>query len=167
MNIVLIGYRGTGKSTIARKLAALLHKKLVSTDEMIVKKAGPIPRIVKKYGWKKFRDIEEKVISDVSKKDNLLIDCGGGVVERPINMRRLKKNGKVILLTANISTIVKRIHKGKNRPSLTGGKSFTDEVRIMLARRKEKYKKAADFSVNTSHLSISEVVRNIWGHFHE
>src|SRR3989344_3134028 len=102
MYIVLIGYRGTGKSTIGSKLATLLHKKLVSTDELIVKKAGPIPHIVKKYGWKKFRDIEEKVISEVSKKDNILIDCGGGVVERPIKMTRCKKNGKVILLTANI-----------------------------------------------------------------
>ena len=91
MNIVLLGYRGTGKSTIARLLAKELDRKLVSIDELIVKSAGmPVPRIVSEWGWPRFREIESQMVREVAaKEDRMVIDCGGGVVLDEDNIRLL------------------------------------------------------------------------------
>ena len=91
MNIVLLGYRGTGKSTIARLLAKQLDRKLVSIDELIVKSAGmPVPRIVSEWGWPRFREIESQMVREVAaKEDRMVIDCGGGVVLDEDNIRLL------------------------------------------------------------------------------
>ena len=77
-----------------------------------------IPNFVSKHGWKKFRDIEEDVVKETAKLNNLVIDCGGGVVERVVNVKSLKRNSKIVLLTATTGMIIKRIMILKN-----GGKN--------------------------------------------
>ena len=162
MNLVLIGYRGTGKSSVAEILAKRFAAKKVSTDELIVQKAGmSIPEIVEKHGWEHFREVESEVIREVCKEDDLIIDAGGGVVLREENIKNLKMNSKVILLTADVDVIAERIKDDKNRPSLTGDKSFVEEIGAVLAERKSLYEKAADFSVDTSKLSVVQVARRI------
>jgi shikimate kinase len=84
MNLVLIGYRGTGKSLIGRILENRLRMPCISMDEEINKRAGmSIPEIVEKYGWNRFRDIESEVALGLSARDNVIVDTGGGVIERP------------------------------------------------------------------------------------
>jgi shikimate kinase len=79
MNIVLIGYRGTGKSTVARLLASRLERELVSTDAEIVKRAQrTIPEIVAQDGWEHFRDLESEICREIAGRDQLIIDTGGG-----------------------------------------------------------------------------------------
>ena len=158
MNVVLIGYRGTGKTSVARVLAGKLGVSLVSTDELIALEEGMgISEIVEKKGWEFFREIEREVISKIS-KDNCVIDCGGGVVENPENITRLKKNSKIILLTADPEVIVKRIEN--DRPALTN-KPLKGEVHEMLKRRMPLYQNAADFEVDTTNLSIVDVAGRI------
>ena len=83
MNIVLIGYRGTGKSVVATILSKALQMKHIGMDAEIVKQAGmSIPEIVDKFGWAKFRDMETEVAVRVSQLDNIIVDSGGGVIER-------------------------------------------------------------------------------------
>ncbi len=162
MNLVLIGYRGTGKSSVAKLIAEKMHAKLISTDELIVKKAGmSIPEIVKSKGWEHFRDVESEVVKEVSKLDDCIVDAGGGVVLRDDNVKNLKKNSKIVLLTADVKTIANRIKDDSGRPSLTGKKSFVEEIEDVLKKRMPKYEKAADFSVDTSKLSVSEVAEKI------
>ena len=162
MNIVLVGYRGTGKSSVARMLSKKLIMPVFNMDDEITKKAGmSIPEIVEKFGWNKFRDLESKIAEQVSKLDNYVIDTGGGVILRDKNVENLRKNGKIFWLTADIPTIVKRIKHGTHRPSLTDGKSFVDEIEEVLIQRKEKYKKAADYIIDTSKLSPSDVAKKI------
>lgn len=161
MNIVLIGYRGTGKTTIGKLLAKQLHFGFISTDDEIIRKAKiRIPEIVEKFGWNKFRDIEEEVIYEVSKLNNYVIDTGGGVILRNKNVENLKKNGKLILLTADVKTIVERIKFGTERPSLTH-LSFIEEVEEVLKQRNEKYLNAKDFMLNTTNCTIEEIVEKI------
>jgi len=162
MNIVLIGYRGTGKTAVGKKLAGRLHRKLVRTDNLIVEKAGiSIPKIVENYGWDTFRDIESEVAEEVGKMDNCIIDTGGGIILRKINVKNLKGKGMLILLKADVKTIVNRIKDSRERPSLTGSKSFTEEVEEVLKERSKRYEGAADYAIDTSRLTVDEVADTI------
>jgi len=159
-NIVLMGYRGSGKTHTARCLAKKLNRKMLGTDKEIEKKVGKINDFVKKNGWKKFRDVESKVIENI-KGDNLIIDCGGGFVERGKNIRNLKRNSIIIWLKTSPEQIRKRIKGGKERPSLTGTKSFLDEIEEVLQKRIPLYKKAADYEVDTNNKSVEQVGNKI------
>ncbi|MCK4952244.1 shikimate kinase [Candidatus Bathyarchaeota archaeon] len=162
MNIVLIGYRGTGKTSVGKKLAEKLDRRFTGTDELIIQKAGmSIPKIVDNYGWDVFRNIESEVVKEVSKKDNWIIDTGGGVVLRRINVKNLKKKGMLILLKADIKTIINRIKHDKERPSLSGRKSFIEEVEEVLKQRSKKYEEAADYTIDTTILTIDQVTYRI------
>ncbi len=166
MNLVLIGYRGTGKSSVGRILARRLGRELVSTDAEVVKRARqPIPDIVKQFGWDHFRDLESAVCCDLAGRDQLIIDTGGGAILRPDNVIVLRKNGIVFWLTAEVETITKRIGGDTQRPSLTGTKSFTDEIREVLAERTPKYQAAADHVVSTEGLSTADVAERIFQQF--
>jgi shikimate kinase len=162
MNMVLIGYRGTGKSTAGRLLARRLRRNLVSTDAEVVKRAQlSIPEIVQQFGWDRFRDLESDVCRDFAGRDNLIIDTGGGAILRPENVEAFRKNSIVFWLTADVDTITKRIGGDTQRPSLTGAKSFTEEVREVLGERIPKYQAAADHVISTEGRSASEVVEHI------
>jgi shikimate kinase len=165
MNIVLIGYRGTGKSAVSRVLAKRLRRELVSTDAEIVKRAGQaIPKIVEQHGWEHFRELESAVCRDLAEKDNLIIDTGGGAILRPQNVEVLKKNGRFWWLTAGVNTIVRRIGHDTQRPSLTGTRSFLDEISEVLAERLPKYQAAADWTISTEGLTVHEVAERILLH---
>jgi len=156
VNIALIGFRGTGKTAIAKLLAKKLDKKLVSTDDEIVKKTKmSIAKFVQKYGWDRFRDIEIDVIEKISDFDECVFDAGGGIVMRNENIINLKRSALIILLTADIKTIKNRIKGGKERPALTKS-SYLDEIKNILRERESRYKKAADYTIDTSRLSPEE-----------
>jgi shikimate kinase len=150
LNLVLVGYRGTGKSAIARRLAVLLARRAVSLDEEIVRAAGmPITAIVAAHGWSHFRDLEEAACREYGSQDGLIIDCGGGVVEREANLASLRARGRVYWLRATPGTIVGRISGDKSRPSLTGIRSFTEEVEEVVFRRTPLYERVAHDVVDT------------------
>ncbi len=159
-NIVLIGYRGSGKTVVAKELGKKLNRNIVNTDNEITKKIGPIKDYVKKNGWESFREIESKVIKNIN-ENNLIIDCGGGVIEKEKNIENLRKNSIIIWLKTDVATIKDRIKKDKNRPSLTGTKSAVDEVKQVLTRRLPLYKKAADYVIDTNNKSVEEICNEI------
>jgi len=162
MNIVLIGYRGTGKSAVARVLAERTGREVVSTDARIVEVAGrSIPEIVDKHGWDYFRNIESRVVDEVAARDAIIIDAGGGVVIRDRNTEALRKNGKLFWLVANVDTIAKRIGADDQRPSLTGEKSFIEEIEEVLIQRLPLYRAAAHYSIETDTKTIESVAQNI------
>lgn len=162
MNVVLIGYRGTGKSTVGKIVAARLGRIPVSTDAEIVKRAGQnIPDIVAKHGWDYFRDLESQVCKEVAVQDGLVIDTGGGAILRPENVEALKNSGKLFWLTASVETITKRIGRDTQRPSLTGTKSFVDEIQEILRERTPKYESAADHVITTDGRSIVQIADEI------
>ena len=162
MNIVLVGYRGTGKSTVGRLLAARLGRDLVSTDAEIVKRAQrTIPEIVAQEGWEYFRDLESSICGELAGRDQLVIDTGGGAILRAQNVEALKKNSTVVWLTASVETIAKRIGGDNQRPSLTGTKSFVDEIQDVLRERTPKYQAAADHSIATDDQSINQLVETL------
>jgi shikimate kinase len=162
MNIVLIGYRGTGKTHVTRILSQVLSCPAVSLDQEIVRSAGlSIPDIVEKFGWDHFRDLESQAVRETSVRDNLIIDCGGGVILREENTHTLRENGFIVLLLANKNTIIKRISGGSDRPSLTGGKSFIAEVEEVLNQRMPLYLAAADLQIDTTEIPPDAVAQRI------
>lgn len=162
MNIVLIGYRGTGKSHVGRLLSEKLSFPYVSIDKAIVLRAGKsIPEIVKQFGWPGFRDRESLEVKEISVWDSIVIDTGGGVVERPENIEYLRENGFLIWLKASVPTIVSRIEDGSDRPALTDGKSFTEEVAEVLERRIPLYRSAAMHEIDTDGLAPEEIAEQI------
>jgi shikimate kinase len=162
MNIVLIGYRGAGKTVVGKMLAAKMGMQYVGMDAEIVKTAGmPISQIVEAYGWKAFRQMEAKKAHELSGRDNIIIDTGGGIVERSGNIAALQKNGLIFWLKASVNTIVSRIHEDTDRPALTNGKTFIEEIEDVLAQRISKYNRAAQYEIDTDSLTPEKVAESI------
>ncbi len=162
MNLVLIGYRGTGKSTVARLLSRRLSREVVSLDQEIVRDAGrSIPEIVAEHGWPHFRDIEADITRRVAARDDLIIDAGGGVILRPANVEHLRHHGRLFWLRASVPVIVARIQGGTERPALVAGKSFTEEVEEVLRERTPLYEAAAHHAVDTDNRSPADVAAEV------
>lgn len=166
MNLILIGYRGTGKSTVARILASRLGWETVSTDALIIERAQlPIPEIVEKFGWDYFRDLETTVCQELKEKDQLIIDTGGGAILRDVNVQALKPSGMVFWLTASIEMISHRIGGDSQRPALTSGQTFIEEIAEVLKERTPKYQAAADFMVETDPRTAAQVADQVLSQF--
>tara|TARA_B100000686_G_C16761862_1_gene959200 strand:+ start:1295 stop:1816 length:522 start_codon:yes stop_codon:yes gene_type:complete len=163
MNIVLLGYRGTGKSTIARIVSKRLHRRLFSIDTIIAKTANSsIHEIVKKHGWPGFRQMETEHLKSLAKRyNNAVIDCGGGAVLNPENIHLLKQQGRVVCLTADMEEILKRIKKDPNRPPLKEGISFEEEQKLVMLEREPLYRAAADMIYDTTQTSADETASKI------
>jgi shikimate kinase len=158
VNIVLIGYRGTGKSTVARLLGQRLGRPVVSTDAEVMARANlSIPEIVEQSGWDHFRRLESAVCQSLTNQDKLVIDTGGGVILRDETVAALKANGVTVWLTAEVSTIVSRIGADTQRPSLSGTKTFVEEIEEILKTREPKYKAAADYVIPTDQSSPDQI----------
>jgi shikimate kinase len=162
MNIVLIGYRGTGKSVVGELLAHKLNRQTISMDAEIVNKAGmSIPEFVEQNGLAKFRDLETEVAREMAERDNIIVDCGGGVIERPENIPALRTNGVIFWLQASVDVIVDRIVDSTERPALVEGKTFTEEVAEVLDRRTPMYSDAAQHIIDTDSMTPEQVVDSI------
>jgi shikimate kinase len=165
MNIVLIGYRCTGKTSVGKAISERFGKAVVDTDDYIEKKAGrPISNMVEKEGWHFFRDREREAIREITASDDLVIAAGGGAVLDEENVTNLKRNAVLILLEATNETILQRMGADdkteQQRPSLTG-KSPLEEIEEVLEIRRPYYQRAMDFSVDTTSKTVEEVVDEI------
>jgi len=165
MNIVLIGFRGTGKSTVGRLLAKRLERDFIDSDKHIEGSTGKtIKSIFEDDGEEGFRKIEADVIAGLSEEDNKIISVGGGAVLNEENIRNLKGNGFLVLLEATPEIIHSRIVQDEKttqqRPSLTDKKPL-DEIKHLIAEREPAYKSAADFTINTSYVSCEDIVNEI------
>lgn len=160
-SIVLIGFMGTGKSTIAKVLSKRLNLKLIDTDKCIEENTEmTIPEIFERYGEKGFRDIEADIIKDLKDKKEKIISCGGGVCLRDENIKNLKENHKVILLEAGAEVILNRIKDDSNRPILKGKTDIYSIEKIMNIR-KPSYRNCADIIIDTDEKCVERVVDEI------
>ena len=165
MNIFLIGYRCTGKTSVGRSLAKSLGRPFLDADYELVKEQDlNISEIVRKKGWDVFREIESDIIKRVCALDDHVVATGGGAVLNDMNVKHMKRSGKLAWLKATPETIKKRILQDKNtkdfRPPLTS-KGSVEEIRETLLNRNPFYKKAMDFDVDTDDIGIDEVCHAI------
>jgi shikimate kinase len=165
MNLILIGYRGSGKSAVGRRLADRLKMKFVDTDDLIEQRQGvPISDIVKFHGWGHFRKLEARIIKEISNGDHLIIAPGGGAVLDADNVSVLRKNGVIIWLKADKQILLKRMNQdpGTNtrRPTLTG-KGTSEELKEVMSLREPIYERVSEIQIDTSTLDVEAVAENI------
>jgi len=170
LNIIFIGFRGTGKTTIGKILAQQLGKEFIDADEYLEQKQGrTIKDIFAEGGEPLFRDIEVQTIAELSRLDNRVIATGGGVILREENIRNLKKNGIIILLDADVDTLHKRIYEDaqtrQKRPNLTNLNAY-EEIEYLLAYRRPIYDRIADFVINTISMSKHDAANKIIAFIH-
>ena len=165
MNIVLIGYRCSGKTEVGKILAKKLGMEFIDTDILIEEDTGcSIESIISEKGWDHFRKIERRMIEEVSERDNLAIATGGGVVMDRNNVQNLNRNGFIVWLKGDAEVLKDRMEKeqrtGKIRPSLTGVDPL-EEIHRVLNVRTPLYQQTGNLMVDTSHLSVEEVADTI------
>jgi shikimate kinase len=161
MNVILMGFRCTGKSTVGRRLAEMLGVPFTDTDELIERRTGrSISRIVAEQGWPAFRAEERAVIREFAGADHGVIALGGGAVCDAENVDVLKTKGVFVLLAARPEAIVARMARdeahGAQRPSLTGAQSVA-EVQTVMAEREPVYRRLADLVVDTTEIEADRV----------
>ena len=143
-NIVLIGFMGAGKSTISDFLRTVFAMEVVEMDQIIAEREG----MFETYGEEYFRNLETELLIEMQSKSNVVISCGGGVPMRERNVVEMKKNGRVVLLTAKPETILNRVKDNHDRPLLEGNKNVSF-IGDLMEKRREKYQAAADIVIET------------------
>ncbi len=172
MNIVLTGMRGVGKSNISRRLCLLTKWPVLSTDLLIEYENGgkSIQEIMSENGgdWQAFREMELQVVQNISKFDNVIVDCGGGVIvdvaddgsevysERKMDL--LKANGRVVFLKADIERLAAKVKGDQRRPTLDETRSAQE---VML-RRLPYYQRAADITLDVEGMGRRKAARKLY-----
>lgn len=159
-NIYLIGFMGTGKTTVAKALAQKLNMDLMEMDDAIEAREGmDIPRIFQQRGEAWFRKVETDVLQEAAVRGNTVVSCGGGVPLKPENVAVMQKSGTVIMLSASPGEVYERV-KESDRPLLKGNMN-TDYIAGLMEKREGCYKAAADKEVETGRREISEIIQEI------
>lgn len=162
-NIYLIGFMGTGKSTVAQELAETVGAKCVEMDALIEEQQQrTITEIFEKYGETYFRDLETALLESFTGEENQIISCGGGSVLREENAALMKESGCIILLTATPETIYMRVKNDTNRPVLNGNMNV-EYIRELMEMRRERYETVADIQIDTDGKSTREICAEILG----
>ena len=160
-NIFLIGYMGTGKSTVAAYMSKEYGMEVLEMDEMIATRENmSISDIFVKYGEEYFRDIETKLLVEIQSQENKVVSCGGGVVLREQNVEEMRKGGRIVLLSAEPETILERVKDDNGRPLLQGNKTV-EFISEMMGKRREKYEGAADIIVQTDSKQVADICNEI------
>ena len=163
MNIVLIGFMGTGKSTVGRLLASQLAYEFLDTDLLIEREQGAkIPQIFATHGEQYFRKIEQRLAVELGKTDHKVIATGGGMVLNPQNIVNLRQNGFVIALVATPEVIYERVKQENHRPLLSGANSCAKIAALLLERA--PYYENSDLMINTLTKTAPELVADIIGY---
>ena len=161
-NIFLIGYMGTGKSTVAAFISKEYGLDVMEMDEMLVQKEKmSISDIFRTHGEEYFREVETNLLKEICMLKNQVVSCGGGVVLRSQNIEEMKRCGTIVLLSASPETILERVKEDGSRPLLQGNKNLAF-ITDMLEQRRPKYEGAADIVVQTDGKSVSNICKEIF-----
>ncbi len=166
MNIILIGHRSSGKTSVGKRLAERLSCPFYDTDRLIEQETSlTVGRLVSEGGWPLFRQKEKEIVGKLDLLKNCVIATGGGMVMDLRNASKLKGLGIVAWLVADAETIRKRMLSDpatvNGRPSLSGA-DFLKETELLLAQRNPVYRNLADYAVDTSKKGIDQVAEDIY-----
>lgn len=154
----MIGFMGTGKTAVGKRLAQSLKWSFYDTDEMIAQQTGvSIAEIFAKKGEPFFRETETAALGLLSPLDRCVVSTGGGIVLSDDNKKMLKANSRVVHLNANPETILERVGEDRLRPLLPKGPLAFESLKTLLAERMPHYEAVRDFSVATDSLSEADV----------
>ncbi|MBA3014957.1 MAG: shikimate kinase [Proteobacteria bacterium] len=161
-NIILIGYRATGKTTVGQELATHLGLRFIDMDHEVEQRQGrSISEMVADQGWSYFRRLERELLEELLGWRDVVISTGGGVILNQDLWPRVKASGLVVWLTADRKTICQRLlgddQTASQRPSLTGSDPFA-EIAQVLAQREPLYRAGSHLEVDTGCLGLDEII---------
>lgn len=160
-NIVLLGFMGTGKSVVGRRLASELRYQFVDTDQMVEEKTNKkISEIFAQQGEAQFRAWEAEVVREVADRNRCVISTGGGIVLNAANLEALSRKGILVSLQARPEVILKRVQKRAGQRPLLQKPDPLSEIQRLLSEREPFYRRAS-FMIDTSDMRLEEVVRQI------
>ncbi|MGL5049041.1 MAG: shikimate kinase [Fusobacteriaceae bacterium] len=147
-NIALIGFMGSGKTTIGRQLAKALEMKFIDIDKMIsMKEKKTIPEIFQEKGELYFRTLEREIIEEESRENNIVIATGGGAIVDNENIKNLKKSSYVVYLDTSLECIYERVKNGKNRPLLNDVENLFSTIEELYSKRAWLYEISSNFKI--------------------
>jgi shikimate kinase len=159
-NLILVGFMGTGKTTVGKIVASRLNMEFVDMDDVIEQRRGEtIPQIFERYGEKFFRQLEHELVIELARRQGLVISTGGGIVLNQANIQIFSQTGVVICLQASPETVLQRVGNDPHRPLLAGSDRMS-RIRELLERRRPYYN-AIPYQVDTNELTIDEVVEKV------
>ncbi len=160
-NIFLIGFMGTGKSTIGKVLSRYIGAELIEMDAVIEKEEEmTIPEIFEQFGERYFRDLETAYLQRLPESGSKVISCGGGVAMRADNVRLMREQGVIVQLTAKPETILARVGSSADRPLLQGRMSVAG-IEELMEQRSSVYDAAADLTIATDNRPVAEIAEEI------
>lgn len=161
--IFLIGFMGTGKTTVSSILSQNLFSPVIEMDQRIERESSmKISDIFEKYGEEYFRDLETELIRTLSEEKPAVISCGGGAVLRKENVEMMRKAGTIVLLTARPETVLKRVWGDNSRPNLKGRMTI-EGIQELMDRRRSVYEEAAELVIETDGKKPEEIAGEILG----
>ena len=159
-NIIITGFMGTGKSVVAKELARKLKMEFIDMDQIIEESLGiSISDIFARYGENYFREQENKLVKELSQKENMVIATGGGTLLSSDNARMLGQVGEIVCLYADSQTIYNRVKKKNDRPLLKG-ENILNKINLLLEERMKIYDNIK-WKINTTNFTTQEVVDKI------
>lgn len=160
-NIFFIGFMGVGKTTVSSYLSKILNRKYIEIDQYIEEQQNmTISEIFEKYGETYFRDLETETLKMLNSTDNTIISCGGGIVLREENIDLMKKQGKIVLLTATPQTVYDRVKFSNERPILNNNMNV-EFISSLMEKRKIKYLNCADLIIDTNDKTVEKICEEI------
>lgn len=160
-HIFLIGFMGSGKSTVAKYLSSAYQMKQIEMDEQIEKNEGrSISTIFEKEGEEYFRTLETELLKSLDPRETFVVSCGGGAAVKEENVREMKEKGRIILLSAQPETVYVRVKNSHNRPLLEGNMNVS-YIKELMDKRQKLYERAADFQVKTDGRTAEDIGEEI------
>lgn len=160
-HIYLIGFMGTGKTTVSHELQKLTQAKEIDMDAWIVtKNQMSVNEMFEKYGESYFRDRETDAVREISALSPAIISCGGGAVLREENTKMMKESGKIVLLTATPETVYERVKDSTDRPLLNGNMNVA-HIAGLMEKRRDLYAAACDVRVVTDGKTPTQIAEEI------
>lgn len=161
-HIILIGFMGSGKTTVGKKLARKMKLDFVDTDNMVEAYTGEkISDIFARQGEAAFRRLETEMLRRLLEREQrCVISVGGGLPVQPENQPILKELGTVVYLKASVDTLVGRLRGDTSRPKLQGG-DLRERIIRLMEQREDAYQAAADVSVVTDSKGFEQILKDI------
>lgn len=148
-HIFLIGFMGSGKSTVAKYLSGTYKMQQIEMDAQIEEDEGrSIASIFENEGEAYFRTLETALLKSLDPKETFVVSCGGGAAVKEENVREMKKKGRIVLLLAKPETVYERVKNSHNRPLLEGNMNIS-YIKKLMEKRQALYESAADLQVKT------------------
>ena len=164
-NLILIGFMGTGKTSLGKLLAEKLGRGFIDIDQKIEQDAGlSIPQIFEKYGEKYFRELEKNAVKEITQRRGLVIATGGGTIKDEENLRLLKNSGVIVCLTTEPEEILRRTERRGERPTLDAEEDRLTTIKKLLAERQQFYSQA-DYTIDTTDWSPLQIMNDICKRF--